>query len=122
MAVITLVLYVSVIGGAATGGQNTGLTLSLTGLVLQASQACVVGGTVAGLDGPQAGYADQTVSAAFADSGENQAVSRIALMVAYTESGLRDLGPEPGNAGSLGLFQQRASQGWGTPDPRAQPG
>jgi peptidoglycan DL-endopeptidase CwlO len=42
-------------------------------------------------------------------------------MTAYTESGLNDLGPMPNNDGSLGLFQQRASQGWGTPAEEENP-
>ena len=37
---------------------------------------------------------------------------QIALMVALTESDLHDLGPRPGNDGSVGLFQQRAGAGW----------
>jgi hypothetical protein len=35
-------------------------------------------------------------------------------MTAYTESGLNDLGPGSGSNGSVGLFQQRSTQGWGT--------
>ena len=35
-------------------------------------------------------------------------------MTAYTESTLENLGPESGNDGSLGLFQQRVAAGWGT--------
>ncbi|MEU8779985.1 hypothetical protein AB0D01_39735, partial [Streptomyces sp. NPDC048606] len=37
----------------------------------------------------------------------------IALMTALQESGLQNL--DHGHADSLGLFQQRPSQGWGTP-------
>jgi hypothetical protein len=37
----------------------------------------------------------------------------IAITTAMTESGLRNLGY--GDRDSLGLFQQRPSQGWGTP-------
>lgn len=40
--------------------------------------------------------------------------SAIALMAAMQESGLRNL--DHGDRDSLGLFQQRPSQGWGTPD------
>ena len=47
--------------------------------------------------------------------------AQIALMVAYTESSLENLGPEPGNDGSLGLFQQRAAAGWGTPSEEQDP-
>ena len=39
---------------------------------------------------------------------------RIGLMVALQESGLRNL--DYGDRDSLGIFQQRPSQGWGTPD------
>jgi hypothetical protein len=42
----------------------------------------------------------------------NHAVT-IALATAYLESGLRNL--DHGDRDSLGLFQQRPSQGWGTP-------
>src|ERR1700730_8484053 len=35
-------------------------------------------------------------------------------MTAYTESTLQNLGPQTGNDGSLGLFQQRVAAGWGT--------
>jgi hypothetical protein len=50
-----------------------------------------------------------------ADAAESAHAAEIAVMTAYTESHLENLGPEDGNQGSLGLFQQRASQGWGTP-------
>jgi len=39
--------------------------------------------------------------------------AQIAVMTAMTESGLRNLGPQAGNSGSVGLFQQRAAAGWG---------
>jgi cell wall-associated NlpC family hydrolase len=110
---LALVVALTMLGGSV-GGQTGGLTVSLAGLMLRAAEACVVDGPVQGLAADQAGFADRIVSAAIGASGENQAVARIALMVAYTESGLRNLGPLPGNDGSLGLFQQRASQGWGT--------
>ncbi|MFV0451406.1 MAG: hypothetical protein ACK5LS_04025 [Propioniciclava sp.] len=40
--------------------------------------------------------------------------STIALTTAYQESGIRNL--DHGDRDSLGLFQQRPSQGWGTPE------
>jgi cell wall-associated NlpC family hydrolase len=113
IALSVLLLFVTVIGGV-TGAQDAGLDLSLTGMILQAEQACIVSGPVTGLDPQQAANAEQIVAAAFADSGENTQVAQIALMVADTESHLQSLGPETGNDGSLGLFQQRVSQGWGT--------
>jgi cell wall-associated NlpC family hydrolase len=39
----------------------------------------------------------------------------IALATALQESGLRNLPPGHGDLDSVGLFQQRPSQGWGTP-------
>jgi hypothetical protein len=89
--------------------------------VLDASQACVITGPIDNLNSAQAAIADAVGSAAFAASGESLVVIRIALMVAYTESGLRNLGPQPSNDDSLGVFQQRASQGWGTPSQELNP-
>ena len=105
-------------GGAVGGGQGSAMGVSLAAMVIQAGQACAVSGPVGGLDPEQAADADQVVSAAFAASGEDQQAARIALMVAWTESRLRDLGPMPGNDGSLGLFQQR---GWGSPEQEMDP-
>jgi cell wall-associated NlpC family hydrolase len=84
---------------------------SLAVLLQEAGAACIVQGPVAGLDSQQAVFAGEIVSASFAVSGEDLLVARVALMVAWTESGLQDLGPLPNNDGSLGLFQQR---GWGS--------
>jgi len=39
--------------------------------------------------------------------------AQLAVMTALTESGLENLGPQSGNSGSVGLFQQRAAAGWG---------
>ncbi len=110
--------FVPLVGGAAASDQGTAVGAVLSAMVLQASRACVVDGPVPGLDPDQASDADQIVSASFAASGENIQVARIALMVAWTESTLRDLGPMPGNDGSLGLFQQR---GWGSPQQEMDP-
>ena len=111
LAAVGTVGFVAVIGGGISGDQGAAVGASLSGMLLQAGQACVVDGPVAGLDPAQASNADHVVSAAFAASGEDREVARIALMVAWTESRLRDLGPMTGNDGSLGLFQQR---GWGS--------
>jgi cell wall-associated NlpC family hydrolase len=93
---------------------------TLTSL-LEAAQACSISGPVPGLAAEQAANAEVVVSTAMADSAEDPLTARLALMVAYTESALRDLGPMAGNAGSLGLFQQRASQGWGSPSEEMNP-
>ncbi len=103
-----LVLGLAVIGGA---GQDTA-SGSLFTVADLAAQTCVVSGAVGGLDGAQATNAEEVVSAAMTASGENQTAVRIAVMVADTESGLRNL--DQGTADSIGLFQQRPTQGWGT--------
>jgi hypothetical protein len=118
LATVGVVGFVPVVSGAIAGDQSAGIGWSLSALLLAAGQACVVDGPVAGLNSQQAENADQIVSSAFALSGEDSVVARLALMVAWTESGLRNLGPRPGNDGSLGLFQQR---GWGTPQQEMDP-
>jgi len=115
-----LVLAFAVLGGTL-GPSTSRVGASLTAMLLQAGTACVAGGPVAGLDATQAGMAAQVVAAAFATSGESLPVARIALMVADTESSLRNLGPQTGNDGSLGLFQQRVAAGWGTPAEEMDP-
>lgn len=110
-ALAALIGFVSVISGVS-GNQNAAMSLTV-GEVL-ASQACTPSGLVPELTPTQSGYADQIVAATFTASGTSQRAGQIAIMVALTESGLENLGPRPGNGGSLGLFQQRVSQGWGT--------
>ena len=78
-----------------------------------AARSCSVTGPVTGLSPEQAANADTIVSVSMASSNDNVQVARIALMTAMTESGLRNL--DHGDRDSLGLFQQRPSQGWGTP-------
>jgi cell wall-associated NlpC family hydrolase len=107
--------------GGAVGAQNEGATVALAGLILQASEACVVTGPVPGLSPEQAVDAQQIVSTSLAAAAGDQRVAAIALMVADTESGLHNLGAEPGNDGSLGLFQQRSIEGWGTPAQELNP-
>jgi len=65
------------------------------------------------LDAEQARNA-QTIVAVARRRGLVERASAIALMAAMQESGLRDL--DHGDRDSLGLFQQRPSQGWGTPE------
>jgi peptidoglycan DL-endopeptidase CwlO len=106
----SFVLGLAVIAGGATG-QDTSSAELLT-VVQLAAQTCTVSGPVGGLDVEQATEADLVVSAAMAATDENSVAARIAVMAAVTESGLRDL--DHGDRDSLGLFQQRPSQGWGT--------
>ena len=101
---------VAVLAGALSSQAANSAVVSLA----ETAQASAVSGPVRGLTGEQAANAEVVVSTAMADSAENPLTAQIALMVAYTESRLRDLGPMAGNADSLGLFEQRVSQGWGT--------
>jgi cell wall-associated NlpC family hydrolase len=107
----------AVVGGALTSSATSGAVASLE----QAAEACAVSGGVANLSSEQANNADVVVSTALANSAENLLTAQIAVMVAETESGLRNLGPGAGRADSLGLFQQRMSQGWGTSSQEMDP-
>jgi cell wall-associated NlpC family hydrolase len=105
------VLGLAVIAGGATG-QDTSSAALLTVAGLSA-QTCKISGPVGNLDAEQGTNADLVVSAAMSATDENTQAAQIAVMAAITESGLRDL--DHGDRDSLGLFQQRPSQGWGTP-------
>jgi hypothetical protein len=74
--------------------------------------ATVDGHTVV-LDPEQAEHAGLITAIAVARGLPARAAS-IALATAYQESGLRNL--DGGDRDSLGLFQQRPSQGWGEPE------
>jgi murein DD-endopeptidase MepM/ murein hydrolase activator NlpD len=69
-----------------------------------------------GLDEEQTQVAQQIVAAvrAFPATADRPHAAVIALATARQESGLRNL--DYGDRDSLGAFQQRPSQGWGTPD------
>jgi cell wall-associated NlpC family hydrolase len=108
---VALVVGLVVIAGGATGGTVT--NAAVLSVAQLAARTCSVSGPVPGLGASQAANADLIVSAAMSASAENTRAARIAVMTAMTESGLRNL--DYGGQGSLGLFQQRPSQGWGTP-------
>ncbi|WP_199815570.1 heavy metal transporter [Streptomyces griseus] len=55
-----------------------------------------------------------TIAAVGTNRGMPERAVTIALATALQESGLRNI--DHGDRDSLGLFQQRPSQGWGTPD------
>jgi murein DD-endopeptidase MepM/ murein hydrolase activator NlpD len=71
--------------------------------------------TEAGLDADQMEVARQIVASAraFPETADKPHAAVIALATARQESGIRNLGY--GDRDSLGAFQQRPSQGWGTP-------
>lgn len=104
-----LVLGLSTIGGMEPVPTST----SIVALARLAAQACLVTGPVRGLTAGQGANAEVIVSVTMADSGESMRAARIAVMTAITESDLENL--DRGDRDSLGLFQQRPSQGWGIP-------
>ena len=108
---VALVVGLVVIAGGATGGAVT--NAAVLSVAQLAARTCSVSGPVSGLSASQAANADQIVSSAMSAATENTRAARIAVMTAITESRLRNL--DYGGQGSLGLFQQRTSQGWGTP-------
>jgi len=75
----------------------------------------IAGISAPGLDAEQASVAAQIVGAvrAFGPTSTTSHAAVIALATARQESGLRNL--DYGDRDSLGAFQQRPSQGWGTP-------
>jgi hypothetical protein len=66
-----------------------------------------------GLDAVQLQHAS-TINAVGLARGENERARVIAVATAWQESSLRNI--DSGDRDSLGLFQQRPSQGWGDPE------
>lgn len=104
---------------ATTAVAVLGLSGSVAGLAAVAgpkSSACTAyesPGPVADLTNEQAGNA-RVIVAVGQQHGVPARGLLVALMTAAQESGLRNL--DYGDRDSLGLFQQRPSQGWGTPE------
>jgi cell wall-associated NlpC family hydrolase len=101
------------LGLAVIGGVGQSATSASIVTVTELAATCSVSGPVKGLTIEQAANADVIVSTTMSASDENTKAARIALMTAMTESELYNL--DHGEQDSLGLFQQRPSQGWGTP-------
>lgn len=117
LGLVAFAAAIAVVGGALTSSASTGAAVGLE----QAAEVCAVLGGVGQLSSEQAHNAAVVVSTALANSAENLLTAQIAVMVANTESGLRNLGPGAGRADSLGLFQQRVSQGWGSASQEMDP-
>ena len=81
--------------------------------VVAAGPVCTVAGTGVELTAEQASNVE-AIAAVARDRGLPDRAVVIALATAQQESGLRNL--DYGDRDSLGLFQQRPSQGWGTPE------
>lgn len=123
------VLLVIVLIGAATGAAIGALTGSLTGTgsaatgtavapSLNAAQFCALGAITAGKDTGYGTYATDQIANATTIYQVSQQLALpqyaavIAIATALQESDLYNL--DYGDRDSLGLFQQRPSQGWGT--------
>jgi len=112
--VLVIVLAVAVVIGVIAGVRAlTRITWAGTALI-PADHCLAVAGNYSGDMTPeQAGNAAIIVGEAI-QRGLPARAATIAIVTALQESGLRNL--NYGDADSLGLFQQRPSQGWGTPD------
>ena len=108
---VAFVLGLVIVAGGTGGAADQQATL--LALVSQA-QCATLGGPVPTLDATQSSNAAIVVATAASASGESAQAEQVALMVALTESHLHNDGPRAGNDGSLGLFQQRSADGWGT--------
>lgn len=69
------------------------------------------GGAIPGLDAEQSQVASQIIQIGRQRGMSDQQI-QIGLMTAFTESGMRNV--NYGDRDSLGIFQQRPSQGWGS--------
>lgn len=109
--VVAAVAAVGYLTGAETGAGNTGGVGGVGG-----GGRCAVrgtaGGSVAGYGPGQVGNA-AVIVAVGARMGVPERGRVVAVATAMQESRLRNL--DYGDRDSLGLFQQRPSQGWGTP-------
>ncbi|GAB3623559.1 hypothetical protein GCM10027418_16420 [Mariniluteicoccus endophyticus] len=106
-------LAVALLGG---GALSAGLYASRQGWIepLPIEERCVISGSTGTvvLTPEQARLTSIIVGRSVA-RGLSPRAATIAMATAYQESGIRNL--DHGDRDSLGLFQQRPSQGWGTP-------
>lgn len=111
--VVILVLLLAIVAALAAVVWHlaTGRTVG----VIPPAEQCLAtaNGQSTSLDLEQSHYASIIVGDSIARGLEPRAAS-IALATAMQESNLRNLGPGEGDRDSVGLFQQRPSQGWGT--------
>lgn len=100
------IIFLLVVGGQAASSSAAACGPSIAGVV----------GEDPDLDGEQMQVAQQIVAAvrAFPATADKPHAAVIALATARQESGIRNL--DYGDRDSLGAFQQRPSQGWGTPE------
>ncbi|MDQ7991723.1 MAG: hypothetical protein AAGC63_02725 [Propionicimonas sp.] len=108
---VTAVAIVSVLGLVAIGGVVWWATYNKVPLPIADRCVATAGGRSTTISPEQAYYA-ALISGVSVKRGLEPRAASIALATAYQESGIRNL--DYGHSDSLGLFQQRPSQGWGT--------
>lgn len=119
--VVVVPLVVGAVAGSVAGEDEQDTTVTATcGGTPGAGQVVPAGGGVqvplspmVGWDAEAVGNA-RVIAARGAAAGVGQRGVIVALAAAMQESSLRNL--NHGHADSLGLFQQRPSSGWGTPE------
>ena len=109
VACATLVLGLAVIGGIDQGSTSA----SIVTIAQLAAETCTVTGPVKAPHCRPGGQRGRDRLGRDGRLERKSRAARIALMTAMTESGLLNL--DHGDQDSLGLFQERPSQGWGTP-------
>lgn len=110
--VVVALLLLGLAGGALVIGLAVLYARDKAPLPLVDQCVARVTGQSVALDTDQAHYAS-IVSGVATRRGLVPRAATIALATVYQESGIRNL--DHGDRDSLGLFQQRPSQGWGTP-------
>lgn len=111
--ILLTLLALAVVGALVLGGLVAVALYDRTPLPLQDQCVARVQGESVPLDLEQARNAS-IIAGVSTQRGLAPRAATIALATAYQESGLRNL--TYGDRDSLGLFQQRPSQGWGTQD------
>lgn len=124
-SVITAVLALPVLAVAGLGGGTIpSCTIATTTLATAtdatATDSIATAAPAAAWDAEQRTHA-RTIVAVGRASGAPPRGWVIAVAAAMQESGLRNLPPGQGDRDSVGLLQQRPSQGWGTPAQLADP-
>lgn len=109
--VLIALLLTAVVAGLVVGGLVVLYTYNKTPLPLADQCVARVAGETVAIDTDQAHYAS-IIAGVGTQRDLAPRATTIALATAYQESGLRNL--DYGDRDSLGLFQQRPSQGWGS--------
>ncbi|HEX5496112.1 MAG TPA: hypothetical protein VFX70_16210 [Mycobacteriales bacterium] len=110
----------AILTATASPSSHTGSTATATAPANPAQPAAKAPGATGGQAPVPAGVSPdqvqnaQAIAQAAADRGLPEHATAIALATSLQESGLHNL--DHGDRDSLGLFQQRPSAGWGTPD------